>query len=641
MIRFGSCCSGIDAASVAWTPLGWQAAWFSEIDPFPCDVLEQRWPDVPNLGDMELIDPEAQGVADIDVLIGGTPCQSFSVAGLRKGLSDERGNLTLSFVRLANAIDAVRARRGQRGAVVLWENVPGVLNHPHNPLGCVLAGLAGEDVPLQPPGDGWKDAGCVSGPKRNVAWRILDAQFFGVPQRRRRVFVVASPPDGPDPCTILFEREGVRRNPAPRGETREGVASSVAPSIGVCGRGFARAGESRGQDPVIVAPLTSKMAKGTCGPAGDECQNRVHTCQNTGQGWWNESDLAQAVRCSKGGGSMESNVVVSHSLRADGFDASEDGTGRGTPLVPVAFHTTQDPISGDVSPALGQGSANGCGQIGVCFDTTWITSKENRSNPQAGDPCHPLQARAHPPALAFQLCGDSDDPGVSLMKGDDDVQTPQANPRTLLRRVRDEIGTQAFAEWGLGILDSLQSKDVLRQALHGSELRPASFSQHWVVICTLGSPFSRSEGAVQSLREALGSGCPSPGWKPSEQFARELGAYLSELSQPGSQAERFLRDLWFAAEGFGLLRETLSAVQEARRPAYDTGMSGGMAVRRLVVEECELLQGFPRGYLDITYRGKPAADGPKYKALGNSMAVPVIRWIGERIFAIEFEPMEA
>ncbi|MED9059871.1 Dam family site-specific DNA-(adenine-N6)-methyltransferase [Escherichia coli] len=170
-------------------------------------------------------------------------CQAFSIAGLRGGLDDERGALTLKYVELANAIDDKRAESFLKPTVIVWENVPGVLSSADNAFGCFLAGLAGEDAPFEPgdrPESGksnafwrwdgktgchvpkWPQCGCIYGPQRKVAWRILDAQYFGVAQRRRRVFVVASARTDLDPATVLFEFEGVRRNIAPsRGEGKE------------------------------------------------------------------------------------------------------------------------------------------------------------------------------------------------------------------------------------------------------------------------------------------------------------------------------------------------------------------------------------------------------------------------------------
>ncbi|EDF5230102.1 Dam family site-specific DNA-(adenine-N6)-methyltransferase [Salmonella enterica] len=257
-LSYGSVCSGIEAASIAWEPLGMRPAWFSEIEPFPCAVLAERWPEVPNLGDMTKIAASvaANEVAAPDLLVGGTPCQAFSIAGLRKGLADKRGQLTLAYVELVNAIDYSRIRQGLPPVIFCWENVPGVLSSKDNAFGCFLAGLAGEDEPFKPgpqPERGknstfwrwdkkarkhypkWPQSGCVVGRQRKLAWRVLDAEYFGVPQRRHRVFVVGSAGEGFDPETILFEFEGVRRNTPPSKETWQTVAALTANGVGTCG----------------------------------------------------------------------------------------------------------------------------------------------------------------------------------------------------------------------------------------------------------------------------------------------------------------------------------------------------------------------------------------------------------------------
>ncbi|MEY8906844.1 Dam family site-specific DNA-(adenine-N6)-methyltransferase [Escherichia coli] len=253
-LRYGSVCSGIEAASIAWEPLGMRPAWFAEIEPFPSAVLAHRWPHIANLGDMTKLAKKvlAGEIESPDVLVGGTPCQAFSIAGLRGGLDDERGALTLKYVELANAIDDKRSESFLKPTVIVWGNVPGVLSSADNAFGCFLAGLAGEDAPFEPgdrPESGksnafwrwdgktgchapkWPQCGCIYGPQRKVAWRILDAQYFGVAQRRRRVFVVASARTDLDPATVLFEFEGVRRDIAPsRGEGKE-VAGNVGNGI--------------------------------------------------------------------------------------------------------------------------------------------------------------------------------------------------------------------------------------------------------------------------------------------------------------------------------------------------------------------------------------------------------------------------
>ncbi|UTA78986.1 DNA cytosine methyltransferase [Halomonas sp. XH26] len=232
-MRYGSVCSGIEAASVAWEPLGMKPAWFSEIEAFPSAVLAHHWPDVKNLGDMTKISRRVLlgEIEAPDVLVGGTPCQAFSVAGMREGMADARGQLTMKYVELANAIDTVRVRAGTPETVIVWENVPGVLSDKQNAFGCFLGALAGEDRELQPSGKKWTNAGCVYGPQRAVAWRVLDAQYFGVAQRRRRVFVVASARADIDPAAVLFERESVRRDTPPSRSQAQDVTQDVGSRI--------------------------------------------------------------------------------------------------------------------------------------------------------------------------------------------------------------------------------------------------------------------------------------------------------------------------------------------------------------------------------------------------------------------------
>ncbi len=194
-LRFATVCSGIEAVSHAWIPLGLEPVFYSDIEPFANRFLAHTYPRVPNLGDMTKIEGEAWR-GKVDVLWGSTPCQAFSLAGLRKGLEDPRGALTPAFVGLANQINP---------SILCWENVDAVLSHKENPFGLFLAALSGTDEVLVPPGKRWTDAGYVCGPERNIAWRLLDAQYAGLPQQRRRVFVVASPPGGPDPRKVLFE----------------------------------------------------------------------------------------------------------------------------------------------------------------------------------------------------------------------------------------------------------------------------------------------------------------------------------------------------------------------------------------------------------------------------------------------------
>ena len=392
-MKYLSICSGIEAASVAFKPLGWEPVAFSEIESFPSAVLAHHYPAVPNLGDMTKFREWPEEIfRDADVIVGGTPCQAFSVAGRRGSLDDERGNLTLTFSHIIDHATNIRTTYGKPKPIFMWENVPGVLNTKDNAFGCFLGEISGAGCALVGPGGKWSSAGAVSGPKRNVAWRILDAQFFGVAQRRRRVFVVGCPTEGPCPTEILFEREGVQRHSPPSRAKREEVAA----------------------------------------PAGFRLEAF---------------------------GKYTNDGTASTMKRRDYKDATDL----------------------------------------VAFDTTQLTSPKNYSNPQPGDPCHPLAAGAHVPAVA----------NIS----------------------------------------------------------------HW-------------------------DGGPHP----------TLGQSASATGSPGYSNQEI-----FSQQGGGLVPANVGTV------------------RRLTPVECARLQGFPDDYLDIEVNGKPAPDTAKYKALGNSWAVPCAAWIGRRI----------
>lgn len=205
MIRtVGSICSGIEAASVAWNTLGLSFQWFSEVAPFPSRVLKERFPNIPNLGDMNNISAliEQEKIIAPDLICGGTPCQAFSLAGDKNGLNDERGSLTLKFVDIIEVNDMARKSHGKQPCIVFWENVEGVLKDKTNAFGCLISSLAGLDEVLAV--KNWPNAGLLEGKKRNVAWRILDAKYFGLPQQRRRLYVVAGGKDF-HPESVLFE----------------------------------------------------------------------------------------------------------------------------------------------------------------------------------------------------------------------------------------------------------------------------------------------------------------------------------------------------------------------------------------------------------------------------------------------------
>lgn len=467
-MRFGSVCSGIEAASVAWHPLGWRASFLSEIEAFPRAVLSQHYPEVPLHGDFTTI--RAGEYEPIDLLVGGTPCQSFSVAGLRGGLDDDRGNLALEYLRLA---DRLRPRW------LVWENVPGVLSsNGGRDFGAILGGM----VEL---GYGF-------------AYRVLDAQFLGVAQRRRRVFVVGYLGDWRRAAAVLFERHSLSGHPAPRREARKDVAGSLTSRASGGG-----GGPGAGTDEAAAGYLQAVEAFGgnrTSGPV----------------------DVASALSAlsAHGGphGRMDfaSETFVTHAIQAGALrenpDAGPDGVGvqegcaytleARAEVQAVAYRVAGDGAAyheGDATAPLTTGTDSSASI--VAFDTTQITSAANYSNPKAGDPCHPLASGAHAPAVAFALRG-RDGGAMPEIEGDGD--------------------------------------------------------------------------RISALRAASG----------------------------------------------GSSRDYVAA----------------SAVRRLTPRECERLQGFPDDYTLIPYRKGQAADGPRYKALGNSMAVPVMRWIGQRIAQVDAIP---
>ena len=432
-------CSGIGAPEVAAPWVDWRLA--SEIEPFPRSVLQQRFgyrlPSDHNQGDpllwgdMTEITPDllrSRGIPLPDLIVAGTPCQAFSVAGARKGLDDARGNLTLAFVETCHAI--VAARPDGRLAV-LWENVPGVLSDRGNAFGCFLGGLVGAMDALPPPGNGsWPSEGMVQGPRARAAWAVLDAQWFGVAQRRRRVFVVVDFGNCVDPAAVLLEPDRLRGDSPPRRETGE----RPAPTISARTKGGGGLGTDFDCDGGLIAST-----------------GNVPHCLNAG---------------GMGRQDYETETMIAHTLKAEGFDASEDGTGRGTPIVPVAFDCKWTEV---------QYSTDGS-------HPTLRSMGHSNSHQNAGGHA----------AVAFDMRGRD---GGAMPEGPHDTA---------------------------------------------------------------------------NIRAASG------------------GSSRSYIAQP-----------W--------------------------------AVRRLTPVECARLQGFPDDHTAITYRGKPAADGPQYKAHGNSMAVPVIRWIMERM----------
>lgn len=475
-----TCFSGIGASETAAPWINWR--WSAEVEAFPAEVLAHRYPHSANLGDVTAEDfiARARTLGPIDVLAGGPPCQAFSVAGLRQSLDDARGNLSLQWVRIIHAIDPTWS---------LTENVPGWLTTKDNAFGCFLGALVGAGDALHSGRDGgkWPGQGMVAGPKGRAAWIIRDAQYFGVPQRRRRVFVVASSRDWADPAAVLFEREGVRRHPAPGRQAREGIAHTLT-------GGARRSGWSADEIPLI--------------------ERRV------------------------------ADTLIAHTLRGEGFDASEDGTGRGIPLIAFDCKAATPNAGGEIAPTLramnDNGRPNGGGQVAVAayFSPRATRSTEHTEN-QVG-------IKTAPPIRSD--CLETNGPG-SIAYG--------FQPR-IARNGRGDMGDTA---------------DALTAHAGGT---------------------GKGDSAP----------CVAIGFSAEDEGADASGGIMGSLRTG--------------------VRHGVAYANDNPPPA--------MLVRRLTPTECERLQGFPDRHTAIVRAsGKPAADGNRYKACGNSMAVPVIAWILERI----------
>ena len=464
MMRFLSLFSGIEAASVAWAPFGWECVGVAEIEPFPCELLKQHSPNTPNLGDVSKItDAQIAALGRIDLVVGGSPCQDLSVAGKRAGLAGARSGLFHQQMRIFNA---ARTFCGARW--LLWENVPGAFSSNAGRDFAVLVGeMAG--CKLTVPVGGWGSEGVALGQRGLVEWAVLDAQWFGVAQRRRRVFALLDTGDWTNRRPILIEQDSLRGDSPPVRETREETP----------------AGTLRGTD------------------GGVDVDRHVVTMAHGQGGAEIASDRAPTLTCNH-----EAPIAflpeTAHTLRGEGFDASEDGTGRGTPLVAIPLL--------EVGKRTGVSTTDPRAGIGI--------GKE-------GDPMFTLQAGAqHGVAVGVALRGR--DGGAACEVGDDVAFTLRASSGG---------GDKAHV------------------------LTPIAF--------------------------------------PARMSATQCAA-----------------------------SENLSPALCALNP---TAVVESMRVRRLTPKECERLQGFPDDYTLIPHRGKPSADGPRYKSIGNSMAVPVMRWIGEQI----------
>jgi DNA (cytosine-5)-methyltransferase 1 len=588
-VRYLSVCSGIEAVSVAWGPLGWQPAMFAEIDPFCCWLLRSRYgasrpmhmPSphdaasrkeakqraaairnivalpadgaIINAGDFTNIG--ADDVGAIDLLAGGTPCQSFSVAGKRAGLDDPRGNLTIEFARLAGRL---------RPLWLVWENVPGVLSiDDGRTFGAFLRML----VEL---GYG-------------IAYRVLDAQYFGVPQRRRRVFVVGHLGDWRGPAAVLLEWSGLSGYPPSRREARQGPAGGV--EVGPSGGRFTDTA------PTIDTRCKDGFVRNQLGAGVLSSTDELSDCLNAG---------------GMGRQDFETETLIAHALSADGFDASEDGTGRGTPMVPVAICTAHTQSNGSgfsdhVAHTLESGGAQA-----VAFAQN--SRDEVRLHGGDGNTVGALAAQREAKQQSYVAFSakdhgaDASDVAPTLRGMGHDRSHPNGGGQVAIAFTQNQEGDVLSGEvmQSLGTNSNATGRNAPTVAftLHGSDGTTSAASSTEVA----GSLRTRAPGSIENSSTTAVLQEQSVAWSGELATSTDVTGTL----QRGGEGGR-----------------------------VDGVITPQMAVRRLTPRECERLQGFPDDYTLVEYRGKPAADGPRYKALGNSMAVPVMRWIGQRIAAVD------
>jgi DNA (cytosine-5)-methyltransferase 1 len=566
-MKYLSVCSGIEAASVAWEKLGWKPVAFSEIEPFPSAVLNHHWPEVPNLGDMTKYESWKFEEA-IDVLVGGTPCQAFSVAGLRKGLADPRGGLSLTFVNIADHFNP---------KWILWENVPGVLSSRDNGFGCFLGALAGEDGELKPPGEKWADAGCVYGPKRSIAWRCLDAQYFGVAQRRKRCFLVACPRDQGDPAKVLFEWEGLRRDTAPSREARKGIASNAEGSIDA----------------------------GCVGAIDTECEGGKLTNQTVRAGHILPSIVSPTItQCkgSRGGCSSEAISEITAVQQATAFRMQ-------------AFGEYSDDGSASTMKARDYKDATDLVASPIVIDRAAFNQGQNAQ---------------YKPHIAHSETMDS-----LVARGPHAVAIPIHDQAT--RNAGKRGDKQDGKGNGLGIgkpgdpCPTLTKGDK-HAVLYENHPNDSRVTGPLDVAPSCVSRYGTGGGNVPLVQEAIAF---EPGIASRE---GNESRFVKEMS-PTLRKDMGDNQVAVAVDTYNQALQKVAI--PIRSTASDICHTGGvinpadrLAVRRLTPKECERLQGFPDEHTLIPWRGKPAdqcPDGPRYKALGNSMAVPCMEWIGNKI----------
>jgi DNA (cytosine-5)-methyltransferase 1 len=568
-MKFGSVCSGIEAASVAWHKLGWTASWLAEIEPFPSAVLAHHYPDVPNLGDMTLLPNKILSgeIEAPDIFCGGTPCQAFSIAGNRNSLDDARGNLSLTFCEIANAIDSVRTVP----SIIFWENVPGVLNTKDNAFGCFLAGLAGEDGELKPAGKKWSNSGCVFGPKRTVAWRTLDAQYFGLAQRRKRVFVVASARDGFDPTAVLFECEGVRRDSPPSRHSRETTSTNAQSGFGT--------GRDSGLMATLCAADNDKWGSNQWVNEGKAIINTkpLNTMTILGRP---SDDLKPRMGSGIGKESDPSPTLTKAHSHAVAYGIAEN-------IINRQDHNGPD---GDIGQTELQYTLNAFGTHAIAaYNITFCDANGTRK----------------------------DRPDGGLYVNETDMSNTLTN---------GGVGTNVVQAGAIGIQSTLIGRKPENGPNGDGYNEEISFTQTKTDIHAVAYAVAQNQSGEVRVGDVFNTLTTnsSPSARNTPMLLQEPVTFkdVSNCLNPDQP------QVWRVYGTDGIAPTTQAG--ESRGNAILTTM----AVRRLTPTECERLQGFPDDYTKIPWKNKQAddcPDGPRYKALGNSWAVPVVTWIGKRI----------
>jgi DNA (cytosine-5)-methyltransferase 1 len=701
-MKYISICSGIEAATVAFHGFGWTPLAFSEIEAFPSAVLAARWPQVPNLGDMTKFAEWPEDIlAECDLLVGGPPCQAFSVAGLRKSLDDDRGNITLAYVRLLNHIDEVRKRHGRPPAIAVYENVPGLLSTKDNAFGCLIGALAGCDEAPETETGKWPKAGYVCGETRRVGYRILDAQFFGVAQRRRRIFLVAVPCElvaslGDDACPseILSLRESVRGNPPSRSKAGQGTAAGTegrprggGEPVPDRNRPHERGVNAVGVSGQCAGTLDSHYFKG-CGSAAfgeREVVATVHPCldANVDAKWGSNQwvDGGFPILESFGGNNTSGPVDAAAALLAHGGPAGRlDFASETFAVVPEVanplthrmhkgMNTTVDEGQTPIVTTGGgfNGNANAGGQVAVAYGMRGDAGREGVAKTPSAD----AEGR-------FRLRNPSFNP-LEELSPTMDASQPHAVAFT--QNQREEVRVLDIASACSAEPGSHQQTYIAQPAVayvkatnpHSKEEAPR-YEEAAVSACLNGwderhePPKHMVAVAVDTYNQTIGDtsipvrvgnakdSLPAV-LIPAVAFANRTrdGMKVPEimkdgvvpaLTNPGGGGRADAVNVCLPTPLQEVSKRTGKSTDDPRAgigigsagdPMYTLqagaqhGCHSSMQVRRLTPSECEYLQGFPSGHTDIVFRKKPAADGPRYRALGNSMAVPCMVWLGCRI----------